>query len=543
MTRNLDQFAYDEVPYPSIPKPESHPARLSTLAALHGLAPAPVERCRVLELACSDGGNIIPMAFSLPESQFVGVDLSARQIADGRLEIEELGLTNISLEHLSILDFDERFGLFDYIIAYGVFSWVDRTVQEKIFEICKKNLAPSGVAYVSYNVYPGWHLRGLLREMMLYRTRGSGDLSSSVRAARDLLKFLTDSVRSINETRRATTLDMNAYAVILQREQDLLEKRPDLYLAHDLLEDVNEPIYFNEFIERAGRHGLQYLIESDYSTTRIDGFPPAVAEELRRLDLGVIGTEQYIDFLLNRTFRQTLLCHDHVPVQRELRPEQVRGLYVGSAAKPISENPNVEADVSERFRAPSGTVISVRTPLAKAGMLYLSDIWPSVVHFDELMVRAHQRLDPTWLPVQSAEKAAHEAQSMADMLVKFFALDMIELHTYAPRFVMRPGERPAASRLARYQTAHTTAVTNLRHEQVVLADDATLHLLPFMDGSRNREDLLGVLDQMVREGVLVTLTGQAGGAAPPANGHTRPLMEQVLDRSLQWLARSALLVD
>ena len=31
-------------------------------AALHGLEPAPIARCRVLELGCSAGANLLPMA-------------------------------------------------------------------------------------------------------------------------------------------------------------------------------------------------------------------------------------------------------------------------------------------------------------------------------------------------------------------------------------------------------------------------------------------------------------------------------------------------
>lgn len=73
--------SYDEVPYESYPFAQTHPDRLATVATLLGLRPAPVEQCRVLELGCAGGGNLIPMALTLPESTFVGIDLSARQIA------------------------------------------------------------------------------------------------------------------------------------------------------------------------------------------------------------------------------------------------------------------------------------------------------------------------------------------------------------------------------------------------------------------------------------------------------------------------------
>ena len=84
--------SYDEVPYSRKPYPQSHPDRLATLATLFGMNPAPIERCRVLELGGGSGGNIIPMASSLPGSEFLGIELSERQVADGQATINALGL-------------------------------------------------------------------------------------------------------------------------------------------------------------------------------------------------------------------------------------------------------------------------------------------------------------------------------------------------------------------------------------------------------------------------------------------------------------------
>src|SRR5262245_44196078 len=160
--------SYEEVPYESKPISSSHPDSLATMAMLYGLQPPPLPSCRILELGCAGGGNLIPMALTLPNAQFVGIDLSPRQIADGQATITALGLGNIDLRALSILDVGPDLGTFDYIISHGVYSWVPAAVQEKILAICRDHLAPGGIAYISYNVYPGWHLRGMVRGMMLY---------------------------------------------------------------------------------------------------------------------------------------------------------------------------------------------------------------------------------------------------------------------------------------------------------------------------------------------------------------------------------------
>src|SRR5688572_1671182 len=98
---------YDLVPYESRPFQQTHPRHLATIAALLGMQPPSIERCRVLELGCAAGGNLIPMALGLPEGDFVGVDTSARQIGVGAQTINVLALTNIALRHASILDIGE----------------------------------------------------------------------------------------------------------------------------------------------------------------------------------------------------------------------------------------------------------------------------------------------------------------------------------------------------------------------------------------------------------------------------------------------------
>ena len=176
--------SYDEIPYPAGAHPQTHPDHLAMIGTLFGMEPPSVKSCRVLELGCADGGNLIPMAENLPHAEFVGIDLSQRQVADGCALVEHLGLTNICVSNCSITDVDESFGQFDYILAHGVFSWVPHEVQECIFELCQQLLTPQGIAYISYNTYPGWRMRGMLRDMMLYHTRRFSDPHQQVQQAR-----------------------------------------------------------------------------------------------------------------------------------------------------------------------------------------------------------------------------------------------------------------------------------------------------------------------------------------------------------------------
>jgi methyltransferase-like protein len=120
-----------------------------------------------------------------------------------------------------------------------------------------------------------------------------------------------------------------------------------------------------------------------------------------------------------------------------------------------------------------------------------------------LLETARRRLEPAALPVYSAERLAHEAQGVGEMLLHGFEADMVELHVCPPHFQTQISERPAVSRLARYQARSGRHVINLRHEAVTLDDEITYRLLPDVDGRHNRPQLLDHLIEQVRSGSLV----------------------------------------
>ena len=122
--------SYDETPYTDLPFAQSHPARLAVMARLFGVDAPDVGTARVLELGCAVGGNLIPMAVAMPDAHLVGIDLSGRQIADGRRVVTTLGLENIELQHADIAHVDASYGMFDYIVCHGIYSWVPAAIRE-----------------------------------------------------------------------------------------------------------------------------------------------------------------------------------------------------------------------------------------------------------------------------------------------------------------------------------------------------------------------------------------------------------------------------
>src|SRR5262245_44993515 len=146
MSETLAQ-QYDAVPYPSLPVARSQPEYLETIARLRGMQPAGAEQARVLELGCASGGNLLPLAERYPNAQFLGIDRSARQIAMAQQTTRGAGLANVEFQRRDIVELDPRIGSFDYIIAHGIYSWVEAPVRDKLLALCRDCLAPQGIAY------------------------------------------------------------------------------------------------------------------------------------------------------------------------------------------------------------------------------------------------------------------------------------------------------------------------------------------------------------------------------------------------------------
>ncbi len=454
-------FAYDQVLYPGFPLAQTHPDRLATIAGLLGMTAARPDRSRVLELGCGDGGNLIPMALGLPESEFTGIDLSEQAAARGRAMSHALGLKNISLQQMDLLEVGADLGEFDYILAHGVYSWVPPEVRDGVLRICRANLAPDGVAYVSYNAYPGFHRREMFRGMMLHHVRNVREPASRYQEA----------VRLIAELAKCKLDDQRTRILFEEEGQHLSETAP-WAVYHDDLADTNRAFYLHEFVADARRHQLQYLGDADFFEMQAETYPEPVAEGLERFaGTDVVVKEQYLDFIKGRRFRQTLLCRDEVALDRSLGPERIAELYVASPARSVSASPDLREGVAELFRGPRGAALETDCAAAKIALCRLSEIWPQAIHFPELLREG-------------------DAARLAEVLLQGYRVGLLELHTLAPQFAAIAGECALASPLARLQVSQSPVVTTLRHTLVELDDAVDRGLLLLLDGTRDHAALL-----------------------------------------------------
>lgn len=296
--------SYDDLMYESSAFPQTAISNLEARARMMGLKPAAAAKAKVLELGCSMGGNIITQALYYPDAEFVGIDLSGRQVAQGNAIIERMGLKNVRLEEKDILTIDESFGKFDYIIVHGIWSWVPDAVKDKIFSICRNNLTEHGIAYISYNVYPGWKRQEQLREIMYFAGRDvlEEPLEARTRKGLDALKALAEILEN----------DKGLGGGKLPAIQKILNHNT-YYVAHEYMEIFNDPIYVNGFIEWANRHRLAYIGDTDLYVSFVSWMAEHTRERILALAGGdYIAKEFYSDILSDRQFRCSLLCREEV---------------------------------------------------------------------------------------------------------------------------------------------------------------------------------------------------------------------------------------
>jgi SAM-dependent methyltransferase len=453
---------YDEVPYRTIAAPTTHPERLATIATLYGLSPAPPARCRVLEIGCGNANNLIPMAASLPGSTFVGIDLAGSAIDAGNAFAAPLGLKNLSLLQKDLMAIGPEFGTFDYIIAHGLYAWVPDPVRDKLLAVCRANLAPHGVAYVSYNTYPAGHLRKMVREIAMYLTGKVEDPLEREKRARMFLTTLSQ-VRPLSGENGAVIAKGAAKVLEMTRHS----------LLHDTFAETYSPVYFHELVEHAAAHRLQYLGEAEYWETDDRILQPEDHAALRQVagDPRIVK-EQYIDFLNARGFRQTLLVRAEEPVAPRPARAGLEKLLVATRAHPTSTGVDVESAEEVEFRTPEGVSMKTGHRPVKRILNALEQAWPHPVPFRNL-------------PAEGVT-----AQELTDFILGLYGSWLVELYASPPDFVREPGPRPSTTRLARLQLSQRDLVTNQLHREVRMDGETTKALLRLLDGTRDRAAIL-----------------------------------------------------
>jgi methyltransferase-like protein len=430
-------------------------------------------------------------------------------------------LKNLRLQQGNLINLDGGLGQFDYIIAHGLFSWVPPAVQDKLLSLCGHLLQPQGVAFISYNTYPGWHMRGIIRDAMLFRTQSMSDPQERYRAAVSVLEFLSKAVPNSLEN----------YGALWKNEVDLMRSSHPSYVLHDHLELCNNPVYFNEFSRRARLCGLTCMADADVATMTTENMPH-FAKGIGSLTSDPVETEQYLDFATNRMFRQTLLCRNGITLNRHHSASAFTRLRVACRGK--TQGPvDGRSGKPVTFRWPQST-LTTTDQLTIEIYLRLSQRWPRSIPISELFGWGSS----SELPQNSADARRKRDDAMVALLTRGLCSGQLEFSTLPDEFVTGISAQPLTSSFSRRSALRSGWVTNRRHESIRL-DEMQRYVIRLLDGKHDRDVIVREIMGAVRRGELNV---REGGRPLTDESRIQRAAQSLMDTLLPRFAELMLLI-
>jgi len=434
---------YDQVLYPSSVHATTHPERIAAVARLHGLAAPDPRTARVLDIGGGDGLNVMAMAAAYPQGRYVSIDLAAKAVEAGEVMRKAGDFDNVRIEAADVVEIADSFeGEFDYVIAHGMYAWVPPEVQEAILRLTDRVLAPDGIADISFNAMPGGHFRLALREMLLFELDGIADLEERISKALDFLRSYAEPVEGDNEIVRA-----------LRRMARITAEKNPAVLFHDECGDIYDPKSITQIAAEAARHNLVFLNDGQAGAMAM-GLP---GEQMD--DAALVRSAQAFDFQHLSFFHHGLFIRSGRNPRRVLDPADLAALYAGASRDIRINGLTVEHEGEE---------------------LELDD--------EELaaFVRALQQRTPDRLPLAQLVNSASRAEDVfllaEHRIIKLYALPYCG--------TMSPGDKPAASQLARMQIATgQKRLFSLDLYGIDMVQAEPRHFLTLLDGNRDRQAL------------------------------------------------------
>ena len=505
---------YDETPYLSGPIQRSHPGRLAAIASWRGLAAPEPAAARVLEIGCASGGNLLPLALTLPDASFLGVDLSPAQISAGEARQARLGIDNVEFRAASFESLGEADGSFDFILCHGVYSWIPEPLRDSLLQTIRGRLAPDGVAYVSFNVLPGWRLFQIARDSMLLNARLIDDPRERAAKSRELFALLN-----------AHSPEKHTYGQFWRREAQRILAGGDAYIEHEIFEELNAPETFLDFVTRLGRFDLDYLGESDLSGNNPQSFVPESVEAIEALAGGDrFKRETYVDIFTGRSFREVLIVRGGRTEALAATPPE------GTLAK-LHFLPAVDLKWRSDDEGPGAflltddkNVLTFQNVEGVAGLKRLVDRKPASSTLEDLLIDGNASEDA---------RASLEEALRVIVEVGFSAISAAPV-VCASRLVERPRIWPIAG----FDSVVGDLTATLRHSGFRF-QPLQRFLASRLDGSNTRDDLVAAVAELAANGQLA-MTGPGG--APLEAGELQARLEAAVDQALDGFLRHGLLM-
>ncbi|WP_073106252.1 O-linked N-acetylglucosamine transferase family protein [Pollutimonas bauzanensis] len=453
------------------------PGHLRAAAHLYGVSSVPLEAARVLELGCGAGGNLLPFALAYPDARVVGIDMWPDEIQAGRQAIQDLGVKNLELLAQPFTDIDQSLGEFDYIIAHDGFTWAPSDVRAAIMRICRDNLSAQGLAYISYNTYPGWKAGDTLRDAMQMHTHSAQTAAEALGGATAMLTLMSDGLFE-GHPQKAEILSAIAR----------IREHPEYYLNSDFLQASTSAFYFVEFAGAAGEGGLSYIGDAlpHNEISSIFGKNVQLNHSLMAIGQPKVMRQQYLDFAMGRQFRRSLFIRQERTDTILSLPDLGRFTDLRWAANFQWVGASRKQTISHAtFINPKGIKVDLDNPYAIHILSALDDAWPATLSYADLVFCTQQ------VDVECADEQQH-TKAVQRALESLFEKGILRYSLGAGPYDQARNANLAfipcvsAAHLAAQPTACEIATFNLWHDtQTIRLTGKQRELLAMFDGATN----------------------------------------------------------
>jgi hypothetical protein len=377
------------------------------------------------------------------------------------------GLENVTFERWTSPRRVEP-GARDFVIAHGVYSWIDAERRAALRRLVRAALAPAGLAYLSFNALPAWGLRGRVRDLLRRHPQ-----LPPVEMARLLLPHASEDIWG-----RLVTHELNR----------LVEARPD-YLAHEYLEEDNEAFWLGDVLRDAAVDGLAWVGDTQFDTDE-----GRWIENARRA-LGVPGLagEELSDLLGYRQLRAVVLAREDAP--RAAAPDDDALLDASDVAGRVTAITDDLALAARHLimRALNGPELEVPDRSARAALLELAAIYPDALAPNELLTRAHATL-----AARQVTPDPDEPRRVRAGLLRLWRAGALELRRHKPRLRVPATASPRVSPFTRLEARVWPALSTPLGTAIGLTPDHQT-IVRALDGTPTQPtvppDLLDILSR------------------------------------------------
>jgi methyltransferase-like protein/SAM-dependent methyltransferase len=503
--------------YEALPFAETHPDHLGAIGTLFGIHPTPPKRFRLLEIGTATGGNILPMAAAFPECDFVAIDRAEQSLAVAKNHAERARISNLVLHLADVRDFEDEPESFDYIVCHGVYSWIPNDARIALRRLIRRHLAPAGIAYLSFNTLPGWHLRGSLRDMLRREVRGIEAQSDRVAKARAFLEFMATNFESSDPAR-----------TWLSSELAILSEMSDHYLLGEHLVEHNQPEYLEDFVRDMDADKLAFVTDAHAPLVFPERLGSEAVRSLRERGRDFLTMQQSLDLVELRCFRRAVLCRDDASLDRRVVASRIQPLAVRSRLEPVNDAPDLSEGIKVSFKGLSTAITTDQAPL-KAALVELAARAPRGMMFESLVSLVATRLGSS---VLKDDVRARLSRNVLGLYTK----GALDLWSTEKPIAYDVEDAPRAFSFARYQAEQGSEFcTTLLHE-AVRVDTFDRALVKRLDGTH---DLAALVDAALED-------ARAGIVSVEMNGSQcvdREVFLEIAEQKLLRLARMGFLVE